>query len=199
MWNACLWLVVVGTLFGLAACSSPAIEPVPILGLRHPEESPGSLSASSTVGVNSSEACAIVEATQRPRLDGLSPIVIAIRLAESQRSLEAQCGPPLPEDVICRALWMALALDPVVVAQLEPGQVAAASDLRRWAVEKAVAVSSPREASVLEELDRLNSRLAELDPIDAANDQERADLIIERSAPDLLAGLDVMQSLCDER
>lgn len=123
-------------------------------------------------------ACAPAEAST-----STDPLVVVVDAGEAARRHDAVCGLPSDARRICRALWLAQQLDPVVV-RLRSGDdqtIARAEAVRSWALGDARGISDPELAAALERL--------------AAVDLEAADLI-DRVDPSVLVPLRRAEAAC---
>lgn len=118
----------------------------------------------------------------RPGVSGdVDPLEVLLDAGEAARARDGQCETE-PARRICRALWLAQQLDPVVVAlRGDPVQARRAEALLSWAVGEAQAVADPALAAALDEL---------------MVDPEDIDAVIDRARPEVLDPLRSAEQAC---
>lgn len=121
-------------------------------------------------------------------------VSLAIEALEWAQSSAESCGVPDPDLVVCRGLWAAWVLDPVVVASVSPSKAEQAQALSSWALEQAAAAANDELAVALRELSALNDQLS--DP--ALADASRAELIRSRAVDEIVVLLRVAEEHCNE-
>ena len=124
-----------------------------------------------------------------------SPIAAAIDALAAARESEQRCK-IANYTALCRGLWAAWVLDPVLVGARAPELAVDAAEISQWALaraEEAAVDRSDRElATALATLGALNEQLAS----ESLNDQERSNLLIARADPTLVDVLAVAEVAC---
>lgn len=130
-----------------------------------------------------------------PKATSATPIGAAIELLEASRAADQRCGAPVAAVAVCRGLWAAWVLDPVVVANTRPEHAARAADTAGWAIESAAlsATHDEKLASALRKLARVNQQLVETDLSDA----EIFALLEDRISSDVINPLAVAERRCN--
>ena len=109
------------------------------------------------------------------------PLEVLLDAGEAARARAEQCevGPSLK---VCRALWLAQRLDPVLIAiTADPTQARRADRLLSWAIGEAQAVADPALDTALGEV------LIDPDDVDA---------VIDRARPEVLDPLRAAEQAC---
>jgi hypothetical protein len=120
-------------------------------------------------------------------------LLMVVEAAEAARTREIRCGRASREP-ICRALWLARQLDPVVVSSEAPQLGHRSAVIVRWALGVASATAEPVLRAVLEERRRLDGELATA--LDELDRPEIAELIVARAEQAILAPLASAEAQC---
>lgn len=122
------------------------------------------------------------------------PIVLAIDALEQAQAVAEDCGNEAPDVVVCRGLWAAWVLDPVVVKRASPSNVEEARALSSWALEQAAGAANDELAVALSQLSTLNGQLSDPTLAQASS----AELIRRRAVEEIVEPLQAAETHCND-